>query len=62
MLSEFQFGFRPKHTAVSALIYMCDEWLENMDNGKLNGVVFLNHDILLKKMSETFGISGMGLK
>ena len=35
MLSEFQFGFRPKHSTVSALIHMCDEWLENMDNGKL---------------------------
>ena len=39
---------------------MCDEWLDNMDNGKLTGVIFLyiwkafdsiNHDILLKKMN-----------
>ena len=50
---------------------MCDEWLENMDNGKLNGVVFLdikkafdsiNHHILLNKMNEQFGIFGMELK
>ena len=50
---------------------MCDEWLENMDNGKLNGVVFLdikkafdsiNHHILLNKMNEQFGIFGMQLK
>ena len=44
---------------------MCDEWLENMDNGKLNGVVFLdikkafdsiNHGILLNKMKKRFAI------
>ena len=39
-LSKFQSGFRPKHSMVTALIHMCDEWLENMDNGKLNGVIF----------------------
>ena len=57
LLSKFQSGFRPKHSTATALIQMCDEWLENMDNGKLNGVVFLdikkafdsiNHHILLK--------------
>ena len=50
---------------------MCDEWLENMDNGKLNGVVFLdikkafdsiNHGILLNKMKKRFGISSIELK
>ena len=50
---------------------MCDEWLENMDNGKLNGVVFLdikkafhsiNYHILLNKMNEQFEIFGMELK
>ena len=71
LLSKFQSGFRPKHSTVTALIQMCDEWLENMDNGKLNGVVFLdikkafdsiNHHILLNKMNEQFGIFGMELK
>ena len=47
---------------------MCDEWLEHMDNGKLNGVIFLdikkafysiNHDILLNKMKMHFGIPSM---
>ena len=50
---------------------MCDEWLENMDSGKLNGVVFLdikktfdsiNYHILLNKMNEQFEIFGMELK
>ena len=54
---------------VSALIEMCER-LNNMDNGKLNGVIFLhirkafdsiNHEILLKKMNDYFGISGMQL-
>lgn len=42
MLWTFQPEFRPKHSTVTALIQMCDEWLENMDNGKLNGVIFLD--------------------
>ena len=49
---------------------MCDEWLENMDNGKLNGVVFMdiekafdssNHDNLITKVNEHFDIIGMEL-
>jgi hypothetical protein len=45
---------------------MCDAWYENMDNGELNGVVFIdirkafdsiNHNILLRKMKEQFWIS-----
>ena len=48
---------------------MCDNWLKDMDNGKLTGVVFLdirkafdsiNHSILLDKM-KMFGISGLEL-
>jgi len=47
---------------------MYDEWLENMDNGTLKGVIFLdikkafdsvNHDILITKMNKNFGIIGM---
>ncbi len=49
---------------------MCDDLLENMDNGKINCVVFLdvrkafdciNHEILLKKMLNYFAISGIPL-
>jgi hypothetical protein len=47
---------------------MCDAWYENMVNGELNGVVFIdirkafasiNHNILLRKMKEQFGISNI---
>ena len=50
---------------------MSDEWLGNMDNGKLNGLIFrdikklfdsINHGILLNKMYERFGISSIELK
>ena len=71
LLSKLQSGFRPKHSTLSALIQMCDDWLSNMDVGKINCVVFLdirkafdsiNHEILLKKLNLNFGISGNALK
>jgi hypothetical protein len=49
---------------------MCDDLLKNMDNGELNCVVFLdvrkafdsiNHEILLDKMHNFFGITGTQL-
>ena len=39
---------------------MCDDWFENVDNGKLTGVVFwifVKHEILLKKL-RFYGIFG----
>ena len=56
---------------MAALIQMCEAWCENMDNGELNDVVFIdirkafdsiNHNILLRKMKEQFGISNIELK
>ena len=70
-LSKFQSGFRPKHSTLSALIQMCDNLLKNMDDGRLNCVVFLdirkafdsiNHEILINKMHTLFGITGNQLK
>ena len=57
--------------AATALIQVGNEWLENMDNGKLNGVIYLdvkkafdsiNHDIVLNKMRKRFGIFSIDLK
>ena len=71
LISKFQSGFRPKYGTVSKRIQMCDQWLTDMDNGKLNGVVFLdiceafdsiNHEILLRKLKDQFGIHGSELK
>jgi hypothetical protein len=42
LISKFQSEFRPGHSTITALIQMCDNWYETMDNGKLTGVVFLD--------------------
>ena len=33
LLSDFQSGFRPKNSTLSALTHMCDEWYRSMDQG-----------------------------
>ncbi len=70
LLSKHQSGFRPKHSTLTTLIQMCDTLYENMDNGQLSGVVFLDirkafdsidHTILLQKMNDQFGIKNVEL-
>ena len=70
LLSKFQlsvFYYNYRYSTLSALIQMCDNWFENMDNGKLTGVVFLDihkafdsidHEILLEKL-KFYGITGV---
>ena len=64
LLSKYQFGFHPMNSTLTSLMQMCDEWYQNMDNGKLTGVVFLDirkafdsldRKILLDKMKTQFG-------
>ena len=49
LLSRFQSGFRPKHSTLSLLIQIRDNWLEKMDKGELTG--FYSHLILGKPLT-----------
>ena len=69
ILSEYQFGFRSRHSTTTTLIDCTNEWYVNMDRGHYNLVVFLdikkafdtvNHDILLKKL-EMYGLGDLAL-
>ena len=59
-LNKYQFGFRKSHSTVTAMSRNSDDWLLNIDEGWLNGVIFfdlkkafdtIDHDILLVKLS-----------
>lgn len=65
LISKFQSGFRPKYSTLTLLLQMCDKWLENMDEGKITGLISMdikkafdsiNHQILMSKMKDQFGI------
>ena len=35
LISRFQSGFRPGYSTLAALIQLCDDWFNKMDNGEL---------------------------
>ena len=60
LLSSCQSGFRSLHSTITALPGATNSWSVNIDNGFLNGVVFIDlkkafdtidHEIILRKMS-----------
>ena len=48
ILCQNQSGFRANHSTVTALLEATDSWAYNIDNGKINGVIFLDPSIETK--------------
>ena len=70
ILSEKQFGFRPKFSTEYAILDIYEKMLKNLDSNLISCAIFLDlakafdtvdHDILLRKL-EKYGIRGSTLK
>ena len=69
LISASQSGFRSLHITLTALTETTDKWSINIDNGLLNGVIFIDlkkafdtidHTILLRKL-QMYGIDQNGI-
>jgi hypothetical protein len=52
LLSNLQSGFRPLHSTLTALLDATDQWYTNMDNGLINGILFIDLDLFRNYLSE----------
>ena len=69
ILTSCQSGFRSLHSRVTAMLEATSDWSMNIDNGLINGVVFIDlkkafdtidHQIMLQKL-KNYGIDEMSL-
>ena len=70
LLVNRQSGFRSLHSTLTSLLEASNSWSVNIDNGLINGVIFINlkkafdtidHKILLRKLA-SYGIDHRALK
>ena len=70
ILTQHQFGFKKSHSTLTSFLNATNNWLVDVDEGLINGVLFLDlkkafdtvdHQILISKI-KFYGITGIPLK
>ena len=70
LLANYQSGFRSLHSTLTALLEATENWSLNIDNGQINGVIFIDlkkvfdtidHNIIIRKLS-SYGVDQKALR